>query len=209
MQEQHPCFYPGDFAPPTKMHLNALYWLLNRPEISNVHIVLGSQPTKGITQEQKTELWEMLLKSHFSPQATVHKGKAKGPLSEIYEIFDLKKDKPAYVALHEKGATNKEFQEKFKNFPHYGIQIIPSQFFKSSNKALNAAHNKDVKALKEELPSDFSDDQINNYMSILSKPTDPEAPIDNSPLINYKEVYAKKFNDTFWKSVFEPVNKEY
>jgi hypothetical protein len=207
MQEQHPCYYPGEFAPPTKMHLNALYWLLNRPEISHVHVVIGKD-NGPISQDQKAKMWEMLMKSSFSPQATVIKSKDNGPLSEVYSIFE-EKGKPAYLALDEKAARNKGLQKKFAKFPNYGMQLLPSQFYKSSANLHQAAIDGDKETVKSELPDDFSDSQIDEYMRILSKPVVTDEPLeDKSPLINYKEEYTKKFSDGFWKSVFEPLKED-
>jgi hypothetical protein len=205
MQEQHPCYYPGEFAPPTKMHLNALYWLLNRPEVSHVHVVIGKD-NGPISQDQKAKMWEMLMKSSFSPQATIIKSKNNGSLSEVYSIFEEKSDKPAYLALDEKVAMNKKLQKKFNKFPYYGMQLLPSQFYKSSSTLHQAALDGDKSAVKAELPDDFSDTQIDEYMKILSRPSATDEPLeDKSPLINYKEEYTKKFSDGFWKSVFEPI----
>ena len=206
MQEQHPCYYPGEFAPPTKMHLNALYWLLNRPEVGHVNVVVGK--TNGpISQDQKARMWEMLLKSHFSPQATVIKSKENGSLSEIYSLFELKPDKPAYIALDEKSSRNKKLQKKFSKFPHYGMQLLPSQFHKSSMALHQAAKDNDIEAAKEQLPEDFSDEQISEYLSILKETVQHDEPlIDKSPLLkSYSEQYKEMFNDGFWKSVFEPM----
>lgn len=208
MQEQHPCYYPGEFAPPTKMHLNALYWLLNRPEVSHVHVVIGKD-NGAISQNQKAKMWEMLMKSIFSPQATVIKSKDNGSLSEVYSIFEEKRDKPAYLALDEKTARNKKLHKKFEKFPYYGMQLIPSQFSKSSSNLHQAAIDGDRETAKAELPDDFSDTQIDEYMKILSTPSvDDETLEDKSPLINYKEQYTQKFNDSFWKSVFEPLKED-
>lgn len=208
MQEQHPCYYPGEFAPPTKMHLNALYWLLNRPEVSHVHVVIGKD-NGPISQDQKAKMWEMLMKSSFSPQATIIKSKDNGALSEVYSIFEEKNDKPAYIALDDKSARNKKLQKKFDKFPYYGMQLIPSQFFKSSSTLHQAAIDGDRGAAKAELPDDFSDTQIDEYMKILSNPSiEDETLEDKSPLINYKEQYIQKFSDGFWKSVFDATKQD-
>lgn len=208
MQEQHPCFYPGEFAPPTKMHLNALYWLLNRPEIGHVNVVIGK--TNGpISQDQKARLWEILLKSNFSPQATILKSKENGPLTEVYSLFEAKPDQPGYIALDEKSARNKKFQEKFARFPNYGMQLIPSQFSKSSSKLYEAIQNEDMEVIKNELPEDFSEDQIKEYSSILKEVNKDEPLVDKSPLLkSYSEQYKEMFNDGFWKSVFSPMGEE-
>jgi len=208
MQEQHPCYYPGEFAPPTKMHLHALDWLLNRPEVSHVHVVLGKDDGGPVTQEQKAKMWEMLLRSNMAPQASIIKSKDKGSLSEVYAIMEEKGDKPAYLALDEKSARNKKLQKKFNKFPYYGFQLIPSQFFKSSSNLYQAAQNDDRETVKSELPNDFSDASVDEYMSILKQKKE-DAPLeDKSPLLNYKEQYTNKFNDGFWKSVFDPITNE-
>ena len=89
------------------------------------------------------------------------------------------------------------------------MQLIPSQFSKSSANLHQAAIDGDKEAVKAELPDDFSDSQIDEYMKILSKPPVTDEPLkDNSPIINYKEQYTKKFDDGFWKSVFEPLKED-
>ncbi len=208
MEQQHPCYYPGEFAPPTKMHLNSLYWLLNRPEVSHVNVVIGK--TNGpISQDQKARMWEMLIKSSFSPQATIIKSKENGPLSEVYSLFEVKPDKPAYIALDEESSRNKKLQKKFSRFPNYGMQLLPSQFYKSSAALQQAAQNNDIEAAKEELPDDFSNEQISEYLSILNERTHDEPLVDKSPLLkSYSEQYQEMFNDGFWKSVFNPMTNE-
>ena len=208
MEQQHPCYYPGEFAPPTKMHLNVLYWLLNRPEVGHVNVVVGK--TNGpISQDQKVRLWEILLKSKFSPQATVIKSKDLGPLNEVYSLFDAKPDQAGYIALDEKAARDKRLQEKFARFPNYGMQLIPSQFSKSSSILYEAIQNEDKEAIKKELPEDFSEAQIEEYSSILKENIKDEPLVDKSPLIkSYSEHYKEMFNDGFWKSVFQPMGEE-
>jgi hypothetical protein len=172
-----------------------------------VHVVIGKD-NGPISQDQKAKMWEILLKSEYSPQATVIKSKDKGPLGEVYSIFE-EKGKPAYIALNEKAARNKGLQKKFAKFPNYGMQLLPSQFSKSSLKLHQAAIDGDKETVKSELPDDFSDSQIDEYMKILSKPVVTDEPLeDKSPLINYKEEYTKKFSDGFWKSVFEPLKED-
>ena len=208
MERSYPCFYPGEFSPPTKYHLNTLHWLLSKPEIHRVNVVLGADQSGQVTQEQKAKLWEMLLRSNFAPQAGIIKSKQHGPISEIYEAFNKDKNLPAYLAVDEKSSRNKKLQEKFENFPYFGIQIIPSQFHKSSKNLWSAAQNNDFEGVKSELPGDFTDDMVESYMEILRpKQQDPEAPEENSPYTDYKSRYMNMFNDGFWKSVFQPTDQ--
>jgi hypothetical protein len=154
-------------------------------------------------------MWEMLLKSHFSPQATIIKAKENGPLTEVYSLFEVKPDKPAYIALDEKSSRNKKLQAKFAKFPNYGMQLLPSQFYKSSAALHQAAQSNDIQAAKEQLPDDFTDDQVNEYLSIMNEKVNDEPLIDKSPLLkSYSEQYQEMFNDGFWKSVFNPMANE-
>jgi hypothetical protein len=209
MERSYPCYYPGEFSPPTKYHLNTLHWLLSKPEVHRVNVVLGADQSGQLSQEQKAKLWEMLLRSNFAPQAGIIKSKQHGPISEIYEAFNKDKNLPAYLAIDEKGSRNKKLQEKFENFPYFGIQIIPSQFHKSSKNLWTAAQNNDFEGVKKELPGDFSDDMVESYMETLRpKKQDPEDPNEQSPLVDYKSRYMSMFNDGFWKSVFQPMSDE-
>jgi hypothetical protein len=207
--KSYPCYYPGEFSPPTKYHLNTLHWLLSKPEIHRVNVVIGSDQQGQITQDQKARLWEMLFKSKFAPQAGIIKSKQNGPISEVYEAFNKDKNLPAFLALDENASRNKKLQEKFQNFPYFGIQIIPSQFHKSSKNLLTAVQNNDFEGVKNELPGDFSDDSVRDYMDILKpKQQDVEAPEEQSPNIDYKSRYTNMFNDGYWKNVFQPIEKD-
>ena len=73
MYNKFPCYYPGDFNPPTKYHLNTMEWLLGRPEIGHVYIVIGNNDQNQLTQEKKVKLWEMLIRHSFSPNVSILK----------------------------------------------------------------------------------------------------------------------------------------
>jgi len=201
--QSYPCFYPGEFSPPTKYHINTLHWLLSKPEIHRVNVVIGADAPGQLSQDQKYELWDMLLKSNFAPQAGIIKAKQCGPISHIYETFNKDKKLPAFIALDEEASRNMKLQERFEDFPYFGIQIIPSQFHKSSKNLISAANNGDVQGVKKELPPDFSDDAVKKYMDIVcQKKEDPEAPQEKSPYIDYRTKYMNMFDDGFWKSSF-------
>jgi len=204
--QSYPCYYPGEFSPPTKYHLNTLHWLLNKPEVHRVNVVLGADRGEGLKQEQKAKLWDMLLKSNFAPQAGIIKSKQHGPISEVHQAFSKDRNLPAFIALHEKASRDQKLQEKFQSFPYFGIQIIPSQFQKYSDKLLEASVNRDDKEARKYLPDDFTDDAVKEYMEIIApKKQDPEAPEERSPYVDYKGRYTSMFNDGYWNNVFQPI----
>jgi hypothetical protein len=89
------------------------------------------------------------------------------------------------------------------------MQLLPSQFYKSSAALHQAAQNNDTQTAKEQLPDDFTDDQVNEYLSIMNEKVNDEPLIDKSPLLkSYSEQYQEMFNDGFWKSVFNPMANE-
>lgn len=205
----YPCFYPGEFSPPTKYHLNTVQWLLNKPEVHRVNVVIGNSKPGQLSQEQIHELWDMLLKYDFAPQAGLIKAKQQGPISHIYETFNKDKNLPAYIALDEKSSRNMKLQEKFEQFPYFGIQIIPSQFHKSSKTLMSCAQDNDLEGVKRELPDGVSDDFVQKYIEIINKNRqDPEAPEERSPYIDHKSRYMNMFSDGFWKNVFQPMSDE-
>lgn len=205
IERSYPCFYPGEFSPPTKYHLNTVQWLLNKPEVHRVNVVIGNSKPGQLSQEQIHELWDMLLKYDFAPQAGLIKAKQQGPISHIYETFNKDKNLPAYIALDEKSSRNMKLQEKFEQFPYFGIQIIPSQFHKSSKNLMSCAQNNDFEGIKRELPDGVSDDFIKRYVAIINQnQQDPEAPEEKSPYIDHKSRYMNMFSDGFWKSLFQP-----
>jgi len=206
IEPQYPCYYPGEYSPPTKMHLNTVHWLLQKPEIAHVHIVIGKDVPGQPTQEQKAKLWELLLKSKFAPQASIIKSKENGPVSEIYETFNKKKTLPGFIALDEKASRNKKFQSRFECFPYYGIQLVPSQYYKSSKSVMDAIQSGDDNVIRTNLPEDFTEEMIEAYIKILKAPEPSEVQSKPIHINNYKEQYTKMFDDGFWKSVFQPMS---
>jgi len=209
MYNKFPCYYPGDFNPPTKYHLNTMEWLLGRPEIGHVYIVIGNNDQNQLTQEKKVKLWEMLIRHSFSPNVSILKSKEDHALNEIKNALGKKRETPFFIAMDEKMARNRDMQEHFSDFSNFQIEIIPSQFNKSSQQMIQAVLDKDDKTIRSLIPHEFSDQSAADYVNIMKKQNDPEAPDEKSPTIDYKTHYINKFNDGFWKEVFEPmVNEE-
>jgi hypothetical protein len=206
---EHVCFYPGDFAPPSRFHMDTLFWLMTRNEVGHVNIVIGKDPSNNITQDQKAKLWELLLKSSMAPKASIIKYKDTGPMGEIYNIFSKKPDMAGYIALDESTARNKELQKKLHKFSNYGFQLVPSQFKKSSAAMVKAIQENNKEVIKQLLPEDFHDNMVDAYIDILKVPAnDPEAPEEKSSLLNYKQQYNEMFSDGFWNSVFQPIAED-
>ena len=208
MYNKFPCYYPGDFNPPTKYHLNTMEWLLGRPEIGHVYIVIGNNDQNQLTQEKKVKLWEMLIRHSFSPNVSILKSKDDHALNEIKNSLGKKRDTPFFIAMDEKMARNKDMQEHFSDFSNFQIEIIPSQFNKSSQQMIQAVLDKDDKTIRSLVPQEFSDQSAADYVNIMKQQNDPEAPDEKSPTIDYKTHYINKFNDGFWKEVFEPMVNE-
>ena len=202
MYNKFPCYYPGDFNPPTKYHLNTMEWLLGRPEIGHVYIVIGNNDQNQLTQEKKVKLWEMLIRHSFSPNVSILKSKDDHALNEIKNSLGKKRDTPFFIAMDEKMARNKDMQEHFSDFSNFQIEIIPSQFNKSSQQMVQAVLDKDDKTIRSLVPQEFSDQSAADYVNIMKQQNDPEAPDEKSPTIDYKTHYINKFNDGFWKEVF-------
>ena len=205
MTRENTCFYPGKFSPPTKFHLNTLFWLITRPEVGHVNVVIGKDEPGELPQEQKAQLWELLLKSSMAPRAAIIKSKDAGPMGEIYNIFAKKPDMEGHIALDEDTARNKKLQEKLSVYPNYTFQLTPSKFDKSSAAMIKAIQEDNKQAVKQLLPDDFSESMVDAYIAICKPKDDPEAPEEKSPLLNYQQQYNEMFNDGFWNSVFQPM----
>lgn len=206
MYKKFPCYYPGEFNPPTKFHMNTVEWLLAQPEIGHVYVVLGNEDNpEQLYQDKKAKLWEMMIKSSFSPNVSIIKSKDKHHVAEVFDILSSKRQIPCYVAVDEKTARNKEINEKFNEYGNQELQLIPSQFKKSSKQMLEAILENKPGVVKELLPKSFTNEAVDEYIKIIKKSEDPESPQERSSMINYHDAYLNKFNDGFWKSVFEPM----
>ncbi len=156
--QQYPCFYPGTFAPPTKNHLNAAFWLESRPEVSQVIVVLGKEDDNGVTQDQKFDIWSLYLKTTNARNIVIEKSSSGSSLKCIYDKFSKNPNLATFIAVDQITAKNDTFMETFDRFANYKIQLIPSQSEEDSDKMLAAANSNDYRDFKRYLPNEVSDE---------------------------------------------------
>lgn len=193
------CFYIGDFNPPTRYHLETAKWLASRPNITEVCIVVGKSEPGGLSQDQKTQLWEIYFKAEPAFGLRCHKSEKSNSLVEVHNIIAKDPQMPCYIALDEKSAKNKKLQSYFESFPNYQIELIPSQYKNYSKKMLDCYSERAKHKFKSLLPPTCNEEQCNKAWEIMgqNKKNEPKTYDD------LMEKYIKTFNDGFWKSVLK------
>lgn len=147
------CFFPGDFAPPTKYDLMLVQWLSKKAyEVSEVVIVIGKAKEGEISPDQKKDLWLDYLSNSQQSNIVVHKDDKSSPLSAIYKMQERSPEDAFSIAVPESVAKNPTFQQHFEVFPNYQIVVTPV-YNKDASDEMNAAlANNDFEAFSQNLP---------------------------------------------------------
>ena len=188
-------YYPGRFSPPTVQHLNTAQYLTRRENIYEVVIVLGKDQTDQILQDDKVDLWKMLLSSEFATNIHIEQSEDATALMYVYNKMLKHPTDEYYIAIDEASGRKESFTKHFDKFTNLKIELIPSQFESSSKGLLKAIAEEDESSIKKFLPASFTPDQINSVIEIL-KP-DVEGPQESSNQL--MERVVKSFDKNYWK----------
>lgn len=161
------CYYPGVFAPPVKQHYNAVQWLESRQHISQVIVVIGTDESDQVSQDQKYDLWKIYIDSLQNNKIVLQKTNGNTSMKYIYDKLAKEPESPCLIALDQTTARSKSFMESFDRFPAFEIELIPSQFEDESHKMLDAVHSGDHTGFNKHLPSTLSDKQRSLCFELL------------------------------------------
>lgn len=192
------CFYPGDFNPPTKGHLNEVLWLQTLPEVSQVVVLLGENRPGEISQENKEKIWNTYLQAYPNKNITIQKIKPGEGTSFQYLITLLDKNPnlTAFVALDDATARKESTNRTFQRFPNVEYQILKSSYLGASAKMRKAAEEDDDKQFMKFLPGMLSQSQIKEIKKLIKTP-EPEETVSNSDKNQLSEKYYDLFGDFF------------
>lgn len=191
------CFYPGNFNPPTKFHLNTALGLQVEDSINHVVVVLGDSIDGEISQEDKYKIWDIYNKSFFTGRISVDKAKEGSPIDHIVSILEKNPNLHCYIAFDKETAKSRETNKMFSKYPNVQYHIIHSTFDKSSEHMMKYVEEDNTKKFRTLIPENISQDTINRIYDILKASNEPV----EDKIEDVKETFVKMFNDGFWKNV--------
>lgn len=187
------CFYPGDFNPPTKGHLNEVLWLQTLPDVSQVTILLGEDRQGEIPQESKEKIWNIYLQAYPNRGINIQKMKPGEGSSFQYliKMLDKTPDTTAFVALDDATARKESTNRTFQRFSNVEYQILKSSYLNASAKMRKAVEEDNDKMFMRLIPGMLSQSQIKEVKDLVKNKIEEEKPEEN------KEVISEKFYDLF------------
>ena len=186
------CYYVGAFAPPTKFHAKTALWLSTRPQINGVAIVLGNDDESSVSHEQKKKLWEVLLQGYPLSKVTIVEAPDEKSITYVYNQLCKNPEAQCYLGLDEDTARGKNFNTHFAPFLQAKVELIPSQYKKSSKKLLEFVRNGDKNGFKTLMPDTFTPNLIEEAWRVFQ--TDDKS---------LKEKYSGMFDASYWKKALQ------
>lgn len=148
-----PYYFPGEFSPANRYDLNIAQWLSRKVyEVSEVIIVIGKGSEEDLPIDLRADIWQEYLKNNKYGSISVHKDDRNSPLTSIYKMHERLPEDAFGIALPEKVAKNKDFQDHFAVFTDYEVIITPPYDKDTSGKMLSDAASDDFKGFSQGLP---------------------------------------------------------
>lgn len=138
IEQKFPCFYPIFSLPPNIFHFNAAQILSHRDGVSSVIIIIPDIKYDYLNQEQAAQLFELYTAGSPVMDFTVERSKSHNPFQDIKDRFKKDEGLKAFIALDEKTARSSEFNEAFQAYNNLEVQLVPSNFDKTSDKMREA-----------------------------------------------------------------------
>lgn len=170
-----PCYYPGNFNPPTKYDLKITQWLCRKiHDVSEVIVVIGKSKPGEMAIEDKAAIWEEYLNDNLHAPISIKIDRDNSPLSAIHKMYESLPKDAFTIAVPEEVAKNQQFQSHFEVFPRYEIIITPNYDKTSSQQMIDAAAAGDLQKFSEFVPGELSLDIKKKIMSIV-KPEEQQS----------------------------------
>lgn len=152
-------YFPGEFSPANKYDKKIAEWLSNKThDVSEVVVVIGKSKDGEMTGEQKYDLWNQYLLNNKQANISIYKDDKNSPLTAIYKLQERLPEDAFGIALPEKIAKNKDFQEVFAMFPNYEVIITPPYEDGVSESMMEALAEDDLRKFIKGLPPELSMD---------------------------------------------------
>lgn len=137
-QPKFPCFYPIFSLPPNIFHFNSAQILSHRDGVSSVIIIIPNINYDYLNQDQAAELFRLYAAGSAMMDFRIEKSSNHNAFQEIIDRFKQDANLSAFVALDEKTARSKQFNDIFQVYNNMEVQLLPSNFDKTSDKMRQA-----------------------------------------------------------------------
>jgi len=193
MEDKKPtCYYYGKFSPPTKYHFIVAMMLETRLDIGDVKVIIGTESSDIISQEDKYEMWKMFLDSEPTSRISLIKTDGVSSLKYIVDETHSAKDKHVFIATDSQTAKSEKFNKLFVRLNNIKFELIPSQFNKKSLELINAIEENKMSNILELLPNGITKEDAIKIKKIIAK--EEEEPVEEKST-DIKTNFIKEFND--------------
>ncbi len=164
--------YGGGFKPPTSGHFEVVKQALKEnPEIDEFIILIGGKEREGISPEESLLIWD-IYKQYLPIKVRIE----LSPKPPIQAIYNYAKNHPEETVLWVIGAregNDDDFKDISKrttsldNYPNMDLRVVITQGGVSGTAARNASKIS-LEKLKPLLPSELSDEEVEEVFNIMS-----------------------------------------
>ena len=164
--------YGGGFKPPTSGHFEVVKQALKEnPEIDEFIILIGGKERDGISPEESLLIWDT-YKQYLPIKVRIE----LSPKPPIQAIYNYAKNHPEETVLWVIGAregNDDDFKDISKrttsldNYPNMDLRVVVTQGGVSGTAARNASKIS-LEKLKPMLPSELSDEEVEEVFNIMS-----------------------------------------
>ncbi|MDA9309756.1 hypothetical protein N9Q43_00860 [bacterium] len=164
--------YGGGFKPPTSGHFEVVKQALKEnPEIDEFIILIGGKERDGISPEESLLIWDT-YKQYLPIKVRIE----LSPKPPIQAIYNYAKNHPEETVLWVIGAregNDDDFKDISKrttsldNYPNMDLRVVITQGGVSGTAARNASKIS-LEKLKPMLPSELSDEEVEEVFNIMS-----------------------------------------
>lgn len=167
MIERFTCFYPIFSLPPSVFHFNTALILSRTEGIGNVVVIIPNIKYDYLDQDQSAQLFEFYETAHPLIDIKVEKSPYENPFQDIKEKFNKDKNLKAFVALDEKTARSRIFNDTFASHDNLQIELVPSNFEKTSKKLRDAIETGNRNEFLKYVPENITQEKKEECWNIV------------------------------------------
>lgn len=184
MYDKFTCFYPIFALPPSVFHFNTAIILAQRENISSVIVIIPNIKYSYLDQHQSFKLMQLYGSSHQMIDLRIEMSKHENAFQDIKERFQKDPTLAGYIALPEKIAKSNEFNQAFADFDNIEVELIPSNFDKTSKKMRDAIETGDKKEFLRFVPDNLTEEHQEDCWRVV-----------------HNEVEEQVLDKNFWKKM--------
>lgn len=166
-QPKFPCFYPIFSLPPNIYHFNTAQILSHRDGVSSVIIIIPNIPNDYLNQDQAVKLFELYGAGSTMMDFRVEKATSHNAFQDIIDRFKKDGNLTAFVAVDEKTARSKRFNDIFHIYNNMEPQIIPSNFEEASKEMTEAIETGKKSLFLKNVPQGLTPQQKDECWNVV------------------------------------------